>query len=283
MMIILMLSVFLFAGTEVQSMYLRYTYDFLVEGDSLHVIVKNVTDLSQLSYSLSFQCPVNCTDKQTSLVTLQEEPLSGFRLKAGENSEKDPLFLILVNIRNKTAGNAPLETLRITFVDNDVEPSFGFYEGLHITQAVWIDHPRNQPETIYTMLDILDQDFKKHWLLEPFSEKFKANEGGKRMLKLTYIDDNAIVSPDRNHLMVIKRLSTCEGIQRYYRHFSVSITDNDVLGHWSEWGAWGDCSTVHPFCSRERKRTCLKSAFLLATAVCAGESSETEACKCPSG
>ena len=40
---------------------LRYTYDFLVEGDSLHVIVKNVTDLSQLSYSLSFQCPVNCT------------------------------------------------------------------------------------------------------------------------------------------------------------------------------------------------------------------------------
>ena len=38
-----------------------------------------------------------------------------------------------------------------------VEPSFGFYEGLHITQAVWIDHPRNQPETIYTMLDILDQ------------------------------------------------------------------------------------------------------------------------------
>lgn len=38
-----------------------------------------------------------------------------------------------------------------------VEPSFGFYEGLHIKQAVWIDHPRNQPETIYTMLDILDQ------------------------------------------------------------------------------------------------------------------------------
>ena len=62
---------------------------------------------------------LNWTDKQTSLVTLQEDPLSGFRLKAGENSEKDPLFLIFVNIRNKTAGNAPLETLRITFVDND--------------------------------------------------------------------------------------------------------------------------------------------------------------------
>ena len=58
-------------------------------------------------------------EKQKSLVTLQEEPLTGFTLKAGHNTVKDPLFLVIVSIMNKTAGNTFLETLRITFIDND--------------------------------------------------------------------------------------------------------------------------------------------------------------------
>ena len=58
-------------------------------------------------------------EKQKSLVTLQEEPLTGFTLKAGHNRVKDPLFLVIVSIRNKTAENTLLETLRITFIDND--------------------------------------------------------------------------------------------------------------------------------------------------------------------
>ena len=58
-------------------------------------------------------------EKQRSLVTLQEEPLTGFTLKAGHNTVKDPLFLVIVSIRNKTAENTLLETLRMTFIDND--------------------------------------------------------------------------------------------------------------------------------------------------------------------
>ncbi|XP_022295590.2 uncharacterized protein LOC111105539 [Crassostrea virginica] len=141
-----------------------------------------------------------------------------------------------------------------------------------------IDHPQNQPETVYTILDILDQDFQKRWRLEPFTETFKENEGGKRQMRISYID-NTVVEPPRTYLMVIKRMSTCEGIQRYYNHFSVKVINDDVIGHWSEWGAWGECSTVQPFCSRERERTCTAPSALY-NAYCHGLPSETEPCEC---
>ena len=85
-------------------------------------------------------------EKQRSLVTLQEEPLTGFTLKAGHNTVKDPLFLVIVSIRNKTAENTLLETLRITFIDNDGKfwPRTWQYFLIIKTAAFWkkpqIDH-----------------------------------------------------------------------------------------------------------------------------------------------
>lgn len=71
-------------------------------------------------------------------------------------------------------------------------------------------------------------DFQKRWRLEPFTETFKENEGGKRQMRISYID-NTLVEPPRTYLMVIKRMSTCEGIQRYYNHFSVKVINDDGL------------------------------------------------------
>lgn len=47
-------------------------------------------------------------------------------------------------------------------------------------------------------------------------------------MRISYID-NTVVEPPRTYLMVIKRMSTCEGIQRYYNHFSVKVINDDGL------------------------------------------------------
>lgn len=279
MMLLLMLSIFLLTGFQVQSMSWRYTYDFVVEGGTLTVTAnKSVINPAELSYSLIFECPTTCPESLKALVTVADNSGRGFIIKTTDNTVVEPLSVIVVVVSNKTAGNKELQRLRFTFIDNDGPEETSRTEGSRSPIFFAIEHPSNMPNTIYTIVDVLDQNFRHQWSYEPLQVEFQANEAGTKRIKIQAKEDN-VIEGDQRSVLVIKRMSTCEGVARYYTHYIVKVQDGDVQGMWSEWTDWSECSRPH--CIQNRTRTCqLPHGVPIGNAVCVGGERQIRPCHC---
>jgi hypothetical protein len=72
-------------------------------------------------------------------------------------------------------------------------------------------------------------DFQKQWKRIPAKLRFPENKGGWNPISL-YPTDDAIVEQDRQkHIVVLRRVLDCQGVQRYYKHFAVTVSDNDGI------------------------------------------------------
>ncbi|XP_061176064.1 uncharacterized protein LOC133185016 [Saccostrea echinata] len=288
-------------GTQVQSLSFEYLSDFVVEGGrSINV---TVDETKEFDYRLSRECPSKCRelvsiniyhlrDKSVKHsiyfifheaagaafpVTLTRIP-KGFSLKAEDNDVVDPLFVIRVDVYDKTNAVKSLKSLRFTFVDNDRTP-VKIIEGSLDPLQVTVVHPPNMPQTEYTFTDVLDQNFNKRWQLDPLKVVFNENEGGNKTLQIFPRDDRKVEVPTK-YILVIKRLSTCEPVQRYYKHVAVEVNDNDVEGEFKNWSSWSACTVnwVGPFrdCYKKRTRECQhKESNFGGTPICSGASVET--------
>ncbi|XP_062579018.1 uncharacterized protein LOC134240923 [Saccostrea cucullata] len=274
-----MISTFLFAGTQVQSLSFKYLSDFIVEGGSSLAVTSE--EKSEFVYSLSRECPSTCREGAAfpvSLYTTRDH--NGFFLKAEDNDVVDQLFTIRVDVYNKTNVDKSLKILRFTFVDDDEKP-LSLTEGLWNPLQVTVAHPPNLPQTEYTFADVLNQEFNKEWERAPLKVVFQENEGGNKTLQINPIDDDEV----RDHpkqILVIKRLSTCEPVQRYYQHFAVQVQENDVFGEFTQWSTWSSCTReALPFrdCFKTRTRKCehIKPNFG-GTPICKGNSVEEMPC-----
>lgn len=280
-MLLLTLSILLLTGSQVQSLSWRYAYDYVVEGGSLTVTAnKSATDPSELSYSLIFECPSTCAESLKTLVTVADNAGRGFVIKTTDNTVVEPQFVIVVIVSDK-ARNIELQRLRFTFIDNDGPEQVSQREDSADPIFFVVKNPPNMPNTIYSLVDVSDQSFRKQWYYEPLQVEFQANEAGTKKIRLHPKEDNT-VDGDQRSVIVVKRVSTCEGVQRYYSHQIIKVEDIDVNGQWSEWSDWTKCSNTHaPFCDHTRTRTCqLPPGVLSGNPVCVGGNLEKRDCAC---
>lgn len=58
--------------------------------------------------------------------------------------------------------------------------------------------------------------------------EFKENETGNKSILVRPVEDNT-VDGDLQYVLVTKRMSTDEGIARYYSHRIINVLDNDGI------------------------------------------------------
>ncbi|XP_052707598.1 uncharacterized protein LOC128182874 [Crassostrea angulata] len=280
-MILLMLFIFSLTGSRVQSLSWKYVYDFVVEGGSLPVsVIQEESDPAELYYSLLFECPTTCNDGLNDLVSIADNSGSGFIIKTTDNELVEPLFDVVVIVGDKTAENKELQRLRFKFIDNDDPDQTTVLESVWSTILLEVVNPPNLPGTVYTVVDVMDQNFRKQWYVDPLQVEFKENETGNKSILVRPVEDNT-VDGDQQYVLVTKRMSTDEGIARYHSHRIVNVLDNDVYGQWTEWSMWSECSNTPPFCYQRRTRTCKRPPSVLnGNPVCDGQSSESKHCPC---
>lgn len=80
--------------------------------------------------------------------------------------------------------------------------------------------PQHKHDVWYT------SGFRKQWYFEPLQVEFQANEAGTKKIRLHPKEDNT-VDGDQRSVIVIKRMSTCEGVSRYYAHQIIKVEDID--------------------------------------------------------
>lgn len=71
-------------------------------------------------------------------------------------------------------------------------------------------------------------DFRKQWNIDPLQVEFKENETGNKSILVRPVEDNT-VDGDQQYVLVTKRMSTDEGIARYYSHRIINVLDNDGI------------------------------------------------------
>lgn len=82
--------------------------------------------------------------------------------------------------------------------------------------------PQHKHDVWYT------SGFRKQWYFEPLQVEFQANEAGTKKIRLHPKEDNT-VDGDQRSVIVIKRMSTCEGVSRYYAHQIIKVEDIDGI------------------------------------------------------
>ncbi|XP_056015965.1 uncharacterized protein LOC125676134 [Ostrea edulis] len=283
---ILMLSTFLCVGTQVQSLSFDYLQDFVVEGGRpLTVKLNRKGDTRSIGFRFERECN-HCTRLSATFPVNYTVRGDSFTLQATENVVVDELFLIKVVAFDKTKPNENLHVLRFTFVDND-DIRHRLAEGSLQSLSHTIKHPANLPLTTYSFSDVMDQSFNTQWNRQPTKVTFEVNEGGSKQIAIVPKDDHIVEGETTKYVLVIKKLISCEPVQHYYKHFVVSVRDNDVKGNWLPVGDWSKCEKIDqnsPFqdCRRMRSRSCSAPESVLGKhPVCDGSEMQTERCECP--
>lgn len=73
-------------------------------------------------------------------------------------------------------------------------------------------------------------DFRKQWYVDPLQVEFKENETGNKSILVRPVEDNT-VDGDQQYVLVTKRMSTDEGIARYYSHRIINVLDNNGINN----------------------------------------------------